>query len=76
VDKPSHHWSKTPSFARECNLTNPVSNSLDVRRLTSMRGGCKFEGILDALRLCVNILRYSRINRVVKIKIERGKHEH
>jgi len=32
-------------------LTNRVTNSLAVRRLTSMRVGCKFEGISDALPL-------------------------
>jgi len=32
-------------------LTNRVTSSLAVRGLTSMRAGCKFEGISDALPL-------------------------
>ncbi len=34
-------------------LTNRVTSSLAVRGLTSMRAGCKFEGISDALPLYV-----------------------
>ena len=67
MDKPSDHWSKTPSFARVCNLTNRVTCPLGVCGLTSMKVSSKFNGVLDALPLDEIIHSIYVINNIIKI---------